>query len=64
MHVWFIGLRGHSKEIAGNIYVRPLCLLLEFFCFVGTLLFGGVVRLFGISGLVEPDIPGMTLLAT
>ena len=42
--------------------MRPLCLLVEFFCVVESFLFGGVVRLFGISGLVEPDIPGLTLL--
>ena len=37
MHVWFIGLRGHSGEIAGSNNVRPLILLFVFFCIVGTL---------------------------
>ena len=32
------------------------------FCAVGTLLFGGEVRLFGISGLVEPVILVLVLL--
>ena len=34
MHVWFIGLREHHGEIAGKHMVRPLFLLLEFFCLV------------------------------
>ena len=34
MHVWFIGLMGHHEEIAGKHMVRPLFLLLEFFCLV------------------------------
>ena len=37
MHVWFFGLKGHSGEIAGENNVRPLFLLLVFFCVVGTL---------------------------
>ena len=32
MHVWFVGLRGHYGENAGKYMVRPLFLLLEFFC--------------------------------
>ena len=31
MHVWFIGLKGHSGEIAGINKVRPLFLLFGFF---------------------------------
>ena len=50
------GSRVHSGEIAGTFYVRPLFLVLWFSCVVGTLLFGGEVRLFGIYGLVEPVI--------
>ena len=30
MHVWFIGLKGHSGEIAGINNVRPLFLLSGF----------------------------------
>ena len=56
MHEWYFGLRGHSGEIAGKIYVRPLLLVFGFFCVVETLLFGGEVCLFGICGLVGPDI--------
>ena len=37
MHVWFFGIMGHSGEIAGQKNVRPLFLLLGFFCIVGTL---------------------------
>ena len=38
MHVWFIGLKGHSGEIAGKNNVRPLFLLIGFFCLVEILL--------------------------
>ena len=38
MHVWFIGLRGHSGEIAGKQNMRPLFLLIGFFCLVEILL--------------------------
>ena len=34
MHVWFIGLKGHSGEIAGKNNVRPLFLLYGLFCLV------------------------------
>ena len=37
MHVWFIGIREHSGEIAGINNVRPL-FLLGFFCLVEILL--------------------------
>ena len=37
MHVWFIGLRRHHGELAGKYMVRPLFLLLEFFCLVAIL---------------------------
>ena len=30
MHVWFIGLKGHSGEIVGINSVRPLFLLIGF----------------------------------
>ena len=33
MHVWFIGLKGHSGEIAGINNVRPLFLLFWVFLF-------------------------------
>ena len=38
MHVWFIGIREHSGEIAGLNNVRPLFLLIAFFCSVEILL--------------------------
>ena len=62
LHVWYFGLRVHSGKIAGKFYVRPLFLIFGFFCVVETLLFGGEVCLFGISGLVEPDILVLVLL--
>ena len=37
LHVWFIGLKGHSGEIAGINNIRPLFLLVEFFCLVAIL---------------------------
>ena len=55
MHVWFIGLREHSGELAGKYMVRPLFLLLEFFCLVVILgkgfgeLFSGI---YGLGGLI------------
>ena len=30
MHIWYIGLRKHSGENAGKIYVRPLFLVFGF----------------------------------
>ena len=33
MHVWFVGLMGHSGEIAGINNVRPLFLLFRVFLF-------------------------------
>ena len=62
MNVWYFGLRVHSGEIAGNFFVIPLFLVFGFFCVVESLLLGGGVRLFGISGLVEPDILVLVLL--
>ena len=38
MHVWFIGIKGHSGEIAGRNNIRPLFLLFGFFCSVEILL--------------------------
>ena len=38
MHVRFIGIKGHSREIAGKKNVRPLFLLFGFFCLVEILL--------------------------
>ena len=63
MHVWFIGLRGHSGEIAGKNNVRPLFLLCGFFCLVEILenVFG--VEFFGIfwagraRHLGQPSLP-------
>ena len=37
MHVWFIGIKGHFGEIAGRNNIRPIFLLLGFFCVVGIL---------------------------
>ena len=51
MHVWFIGLRGHHGEIAGKNKIRPLFLLLEFFCLVAILGKGSGVWCSGIYGL-------------
>ena len=34
--VLYVGLTGHSREIAGDIYVTPLLPLFVSFCFVGT----------------------------
>ena len=56
MHVWCYGLRRHSGEIAGKFYVRLFFLVLEFFCVVETLLFGGEECLSGTCGLVGPNI--------
>ena len=39
VRVWYFGLKGHSGEIAGKFYVRPLFLVFGFFCVVETLLF-------------------------
>ena len=33
MHVWFVGIRGHSGETAGKKNVRPLFLLIGVFLF-------------------------------
>ena len=38
MHVRFTGLKGHHGEIAGKNMVRPLFLLIGFFCLVEILL--------------------------
>ena len=38
MHVRFIGIKGHSGEIAGKQNMRPLFLLLGFFYLVEILL--------------------------
>ena len=38
MHVWFIGIKGHSEEIAGRNNIRLLFLLFGFFCLVEILL--------------------------
>ena len=56
MHVWYVGLRGRSREIVCKVYVRPLSLQQAFFCAVETLLFGEELHLSGICGLVGPDI--------
>ena len=50
-------LREHSGEIAGKNCVRPLFLVLEFFCVVGHPLFGGEVYLSGSCGLVGARHP-------
>ena len=64
MHIWYIGLREHSGENAGKIYVRPLFLVFGFFCVVETLLFCGRVCPFGIYELVGPDILILVLLVS
>ena len=38
IHEWFIGIKGHFGEIAGGNNIRPLFLLLGFFCLVEILL--------------------------
>ena len=38
MHVWFTGRREHFGKIAGRNNIRPLFLLLGFFCLVEILL--------------------------
>ena len=63
MHVWCYGLRWLPGEIASKSCVRPLFLLFEFFCSVGTLLFGGVIKFFGIFGLVGLGIQAHPLVA-
>ena len=62
MHVWFIGLRVHFGEFAGKTMVKPLFLLLEFFCLVAILGKGSGVRCFGIYGLGGLVILGPPLL--
>ena len=60
MHERYVGLRAHSGEIAGEIYVRPFFSRF-FFCFSvqsDLFFFGGEVCLFGISGLVGARHPG------
>ena len=59
MHVWFIGLREHSGEIAGKSMVRPLFLLYLFFYFVGIL-----GTFLGSSSLVFLGWEGKTFWAT
>ena len=51
MHVWFIGVREHYGEFAGKYMVRPLFLLLEFFCLVAILGKGSGVLYSGIYSL-------------
>ena len=54
MHVWFIGLTGHSGEFAGKSIVGPLFFLAGFFCLVEFLGFAfGVLScgIFGLGGL-------------
>ena len=62
MHVWFIGLRGHHGEIAGKHMVRPLFLLLEFFCLVEILGKGFGVWFSGSCGLGGLGILGLLLI--
>ena len=56
LHVWFIGTRRQSGEIAGINNVRPLFLLFGFFCLVEILLNDSGVEFYGISGLGGHDI--------
>ena len=55
VHTWYTRLLGHSGEIAGKRYVRPLFLQFGFlFWLVGTLWSGSGVRYsgkFGLGGL-------------
>ena len=37
MHVWCVGIMGHSGDIAGEICVRHFFSQLELFCLAGTL---------------------------
>ena len=48
--------KGAFWRNCSQIFVRPLFLVLGFFFVVDTRPFGGEVCLFGICGLVEPDI--------
>ena len=64
MHVWFIGLKEHYGELAGKFLVRPLFLLLEFFCLVVNLGKGSGVLYSGIYGLGGLVIQGAPLLLT
>ena len=64
MHVWFIGLRGHHGEIAGKHMVRPLFLLLEFFCLVEILGKGSGVWYSGIYGLGGLGILGLLFFSS
>ena len=58
MHVWFIGLREHHGEIAGKHMVRPLFLLVEFFCLVEILGKGSGVWYSGILWIGRARHPG------
>ena len=61
---WFIGIKGHSGEIAGQNKARPLFLLIGFFCSVGTREFGSGVWFCGICGWRGPSILGLALPVT
>ena len=69
MHVWFLGLMGHFGEIAGSNNVRPLFLLIGFFCLVGIQgkVFGfNSLAFFGLGGqgiLGHPPCPVMLVLS-
>ena len=52
MHIWQVGIKGHSGEIAGRYTVRPLFHLFWVFSFVETLYIGSGVSSYGIFGSV------------
>ena len=62
MHVWFIGLREHIGEFAGERMVRPLFLLFVFFCLVEIQGCGFAVLSSGTCGSAEPSTLGWPLL--
>ena len=50
MHVRFVGIKGHSGEIAGENNIRPLFLLFGFFCLVEILLSASGVDILAFLG--------------
>ena len=60
MDVWCIGLRRHSREIAGQVYARPLFLQNGFFGFVGILGYGFGAWYSGICGLEGQGTLGLS----
>ena len=57
-HVASLSIADKGSMLFANVYAGFSCLLVEFFCLVGTLLFGGGSRFSGIFGL-----DGLSILA-